>query len=166
MDFNKWEAFLSDSELKRNQKYQGRHNGEYLFGKISHDALACLNNYLAVLSLMREQDVTVGREILAWFEAQEKAVKTAVTKIYSFLDQTKGLPETIRDWPADIKVLGSKLSEVQNFADEFQDIDELTTSMEAGLVKMAVANLYGVQTIFNDILAENYGQLLTTKYHT
>jgi hypothetical protein len=50
MQANNWEAFLSDPELTSSSEYHGRHSGKYLFGKIYHDALECLNNYLAVLS--------------------------------------------------------------------------------------------------------------------
>ncbi|MCA9899183.1 MAG: hypothetical protein H6654_14730 [Ardenticatenaceae bacterium] len=165
MDVKKWEAFLSDPELKSNQNYRNQHNGAYLFGKISHDVLACLNNYLAVLSLMRSQDVEVRKETLDWFGAKKGVVETAVTKIYSLLEQTEGLPEASRNWPSDIKVLGSKLSSIQKFVDKFQEIDLSDTSVEKNLVTMATANLRGVQAIYRDVQAENYKQLLTTKYH-
>ncbi|MFZ1399693.1 MAG: hypothetical protein WAS33_22505 [Candidatus Promineifilaceae bacterium] len=162
MDLNKWEAFLSDQKLASSPKYQWRHDGEYLFGKISHDALACLNNYLAVLSLMNSQDVKIGDDTLARFEAKKGVVETAVTEICSLLEQTEGLPETSRYWPSDIKMLGSKLRKVQNFADELRDVDESAISIENELAKIAIANLRGLQAIYNDIEAENYKQMLTT----
>ena len=165
MDDKKWEAFLSDPELKSNQNYRNRHNGAYLFGKISHDALACLNNYLAVLSLMHSQDVAAGKEALDWFVAKKGGVETAVTEIYSLLKQTESLPETSRNWPSDIKVLGSKLSEVQNYAHEFQEAAFITW-IEKDLTKIAITNLRGLQAIYKEIQQENYKNLLTTvTYH-
>jgi hypothetical protein len=161
MQANKWEAFLSDPELKSSKKYQDLQNGTYLFGKISHDTLACLNNYLAVLSLMSSQEVKVEKNTLARFTAKKEVVETAVIEIYSFLEQNERFPETGRDWPADIEKIGSKLSRVQNFVDEFWDMDESATCIERDLAKMAIANLRGLQAICKDIQAENYKQLLT-----
>ena len=78
------------------------------------------------------------------------------------LEQNEGLSESSREWPAAIKALGSKLRETQNFATQFQEIDQLTASAEKDLATMAIANLRGLQAIYEDIQAENYKQLLMT----
>lgn len=157
MQTNKWQAFLSDQELI--EEYHQVLNGKYLFGKICHDALECLNNYLAILSLMVSNDVEISANLLQWFVSKKSAIETAVTEIYSLIEQHKELRGSSEEWPTMIKVLGSKLSEVQTFADDFQKVG----GPAKDLVKMAIANMRGLQVIYKDILKENYRQLLTTR---
>ena len=85
MKTNKWEAFLSDPELTGSQEYQHIHNGKYLFGKILHDTLECLNNYKAIYSLAVSQEVFREVEIsinsLHWFTQKLQAIEFAVSEI-------------------------------------------------------------------------------------
>ena len=157
MQTNKWQAFLLNQELI--EEYHHLLNGKYLFGKICHDALECLNNYLAIISLMVSNDVEISTNLLQWFVSKKSTIETAVTEIYSLIEQHKELRDSSEEWPTMIKVLGSKLSEVQTFADDFQEVGRPAKD----LVKMAIANVRGLQAIYKDILKENYRQLLTTR---
>jgi hypothetical protein len=166
MQTNRWEAFLSDQELIDSKEYHRLLNGEYLFGKTCHDALECLNNYLAILSLMVSNDSVISTISLHWFASKKGVIETAVAEIYSVGERSRELLDSSKEWPALIKLVGSKLGEVQTLADNFYGFDESDASTEIDLVTMAIANLRGVQAIYADIQAENYKQLLTTpKYY-
>ena len=167
MDLTNWNAFLADPEFKNGKKDLEQHIGENLFSKIIHDALACLTNLLGILTLLHFPDVEVGDDALAWFETKKVVVETAVTEIYAVLEQNNALPVSNDKWPAAIKTVGSKLSSLQFFADEFQEIDESTAAIEKELAKMAIVNLHGLRAIYEDIQAENYKKLLKTqKYYS
>ena len=162
MQTNTWQAFLSDPELTSSSEYRGRQNGEYLFGKICHDALECLNNYLAILSLMLSHDVELPANFLHWFASKKRVIETAVSEISSLAGASDRAISS-DEWPNLIKQVGSKLSDVQTLANDFGGVDNIFQDSEKELVTMGVANLKGVQALFADIQTESYKKLLTTR---
>ena len=162
MQTNKWEAFLSDQELIDGKEYHRPLNGKYLFGKILHDVLECLNNYKAILSLIASSDVEISTNTLHWFTSKKGTIESAVTEITPLGRYHEEFPVMSNEWPNMIKLVGSKLSDIQTFADDFQEFDKLSQGVENDLVTMAIANLRGVQAIYTDIQAENYKQLWAT----
>jgi hypothetical protein len=164
MQTNKWQAFLSDQELI--EEYHHLLNGKYLFGKVCHDALECLNNYLSVLSLMNSDDVEISHHLLDWFSSKKGVVETAVAEITSLAGASNRAISS-DEWPNLIKQVSLKLSGVQTLANDFQRVDNALQDTEKELVAMAMANLKGVQALFADIQTESYEKLLTTrKYQT
>ncbi|MCC6603991.1 MAG: hypothetical protein IT327_12320 [Anaerolineae bacterium] len=166
MQSNKWKAFLLDPELTGSREHRSRHNGEYLFGKICHDTLECLNNYLAVLSLIDAHDVKISCNVLTRLSAKKGAIETAASKIHALAEQSRNRLDSNQESPTIIQLMGSHLGEFQLLPKGFPTVDTLVTEVEKDLMTTAMANLRGLQAIYADIRAENYKQLLTTaKYY-
>jgi len=163
---NKWEAFLSDPELTGSREYRSRHNGEYLFGKICHDTLECLNNYLAVLSLIDANGVKISRNELIRLSAKKGANEAAVSKINALAEQSRNWLDSNKDWPTIFQLIGSHLGEFHFLPEGLPAFDTLVTEVEKDMITTAMVNLRGLQAIYADIRAENYKQLLTNaKYY-
>ena len=84
--------------------------------------------------------------------------------VYSFRSTDyENVPILSDEWPKLIKVVGSKLRDVQAFADNCEVLNQSVQGMERDLVTMAMANLRGAKAIYEDIQVENYKQLLVTR---
>ncbi len=167
MGMNNWEAFLSDPELTNSEWFRRQLNGQYLFGKILHDTLECLNNFKGIYSLAVSkevsQNINISTSSLRWFTQKMQAIELAVIEITQLWDFYEKLPITSDEWPHLIKSVGSKLSDVQKFAHNREALDQSVQGMERDFITMAMANLRGAKAIYEDIQVENYKQLLVTR---
>lgn len=167
MDMNNWESFLSDPELKNSEWFKHHLNGQYLFGKILHDTLECLNNFKGIYSLAVSKEVSqkvdISTSSLRWFTQKMQAIEFSVTEITKMWDFYKKLPVLSDEWPKLIKVVGSKLGDIPTFANDDEVLKQSVQGIERDLLTMAMANLRGVKAIYEDIQLENYKQLLVTR---
>ena len=163
MQTNKWQAFLSDPELNDNQAFHRPPEGKYLFGKILHDVLECLNNFTAILSLLVSSNVDISKNILHWFTSKKSAIESIITEINPLWRHHEELHVSSNEWPELIQTIGSKLDDVPKIVDEFNALKISLNGLANDLVTMAIANLRGLSVINAEIEAEEYKRLWTTR---
>jgi hypothetical protein len=78
---NKWDLFILDKELNNSPQYHSSPDGRYLFGKILHDVLECLNSYTAVLYLIKQPGVDIPVETRNWLAAKSSSVEATIADV-------------------------------------------------------------------------------------
>ena len=159
MKTSKWEAFLSDQELINNSNYYNPPDGKYLFGKILHDVLECLNNFTGLLDLMFTGEEEIPTNILSWFRSKRTFVESIINNINSLWKYHHEQSNLDNEWPDLIKIIGMKLDGIPTLALEFEKLKKPSEISESDFVNMAIANINCLSAIHADIQAEEYKRL-------
>lgn len=109
----KWTSFLTDIELNNSER---KLNGRYLFGKILHDILECLNIFAKYVELMQKEPFP--NQTLDWFKAKNTVVESLLAKITPLWVYEK-LPETSSQWPKLIEEVGQIIGDAETLLLDF-----------------------------------------------
>lgn len=168
MEFPKWQEFLSDDELNDNLYLTP--DGKYLFGKILHDILECLNMYIGCLevSVHPQLKPEIHQNTLNWLDSKMPTVELLLLEIVPFCQYEKELPVESDEWPRLLERVGVILNQgFPNLLDGYKQLDMPVDSRSSFIVKAAVNNLRKLQLIWIDIQNQEYKRLWSIqKYGT
>jgi hypothetical protein len=156
----KWIDFLTDPELNNSPQ---KPDGRYLFGKILHDTLECLNAYKGYLELIHKEEFPPG--ILNWFNSKSPKVESLLTQITALWRYPKELPETSEQWPKLIEEVGQILLS----ADLLFDFDRFALPIEEdkySIAEGAIKALKTLKILSQDIQTKEYKRLLTVQKYS
>jgi hypothetical protein len=156
-----WHDFLNDPELNNSQQIP---NGRYLFGKILHDMLQCLNNYKGCVELM--QKGTFSSELFNEFISLSPPIETLLAQIMSLWQYHREISETSDQWPKLIEEVSQIVTETELF---FLDLDEYILPIEESdrlIAESVIKTLRTLQLLSADIQAKEYKRLWTIQKYS
>jgi hypothetical protein len=164
MTNTEWESFLNNAEVRNRKHHLPVSPDKYLFGKVLHDVLECLNMFLAAADLA-EMLSNTPVEVKQWFYRWSPVIKILVSDLTTLWEYYElASPTTALNWQELIAVIGDKLQEVSNLE---YDTQALGLSPEEKLmyaVKIASNNTARLNCIYHDILNKQYLKLWKTNY--
>ena len=156
-----WNDFLTDPELNDSLL---KPNGRYLFRKILHDTLECLNTYKGYLELMHKEEFPP--QAINWFITKSPIVESLLAQIMPLWHYHQELPETSEQWPKLIEEVEQILT---NGAPLLFDLGGLTLAIEDdkhAIAEGAIKTLKALQLLYEDIQAQESKRLWTIQRYS
>jgi hypothetical protein len=150
-----WVNFLKDSELNKSQRPP---NGRYLFGKILHDVLECLNSYHSYVELMQKQP-GFPPYVLEWFTVRSPIIESLLAQITPLSSYMQQLPETSDQWPILIEKVGQLINSADDSIFELDGFASPSVKFDQDIAKGAIRYLKTLKLLSEDIQAKEYKRL-------
>ncbi len=159
----KWESFLNHPEVVNTTLYRFTSVGQYLFGKVLHDVLECLNMYEACGSLALTLS-NVPDDTLKWFSRWSPLVRTWISNLSPLWEQETKPSSVEPNWAHLIAMIGKIPKEASVMAFESQTLTLPKDDKSTFIVKAMIYNILRLNLICKDIQNQEYLRLWKTNY--
>ena len=163
----KWEQFLNDPELNVAGKYHSPPDGDYLFRKVVHDVLECLNAYKAYLEIApKTNDGDIPDATFERLNRWSSVVEEWTEKVRSLAMTHPGkYPTTDPEWANLIGEIASIVETTPIFKNEISSLTLPGHGKTREMIESAIKQTIKLELIRQDIQNQEYKRLWTiTQY--
>lgn len=159
----KWEEFLNDPELNSSAEFHSPPDGDYLFGKVLHDVLECLNAYKGWFDeVVSRGKVELPSDTLNKLTKQLPLIEDWVSKLNLLWTHTGKYPSTSPEWPNLIAQIGQVVAEAPLLEKEIATLVIPSSELPKLIVQSITAIVARLNLILQDIQDQEYKRLWTT----
>jgi len=156
-----WSEFLNDYELNSSSEYPSPPDGKYLFIKVIHDVLECLNGYKECVRIASTLKGDIPESTLNWLVKWETSVDVWAKEIASLSEYFEKLHNTSPEWPKLIAKVGQILTEVPTWKRETEALIWPSSEKPRLIIQTAIRAITKLGLIWNDIQSREYKRLWT-----
>jgi hypothetical protein len=149
-----WEEFLKHPEVVHVDKSRSTLPGKYLFGKVLHDILECLNMYLACSELALTQP-NIPSNVVEWLSKWNPTIRNWISDITDFWQEFETL-NSKADWPILIEEIGKVPNEATVIASEAQNLSLPSDPKHRFIINAAIQNIVRLNLIVSHIQQQEY----------
>ena len=163
----KWEQFLNDPELNIAGKYHSPPDGDYLFRKVVHDVLECLNAYKTSLEIApKTNDSDIPDATFERLNRWSSVVEGWAEKIRSLAKTHPGkYLTTDPEWANVIGEIATIVETTPIFKSEMQSLTLPSQGKTREVIELAIIQTIKLELIRQDIQNQEYKRLWTiTRY--